>query len=273
MAIKSVASVKSHFESGDRPTQGEFEDLIDTAIRATPTAIASAAEGGKTGIYQVLADADVTARSVGTYGLQVLATEATASALNALGISSVQAIFLAAESTASSRSLLGASGLGEILITVGSTASALSALGIVTASQATPGLIEIASQAEMEARTSGRAVDPSVMHYHHGMPKAIARITDVSANPQTVTVLYSAVGGVSAARNATGEYTIGWGQSLTNTNVLLQIESRTSAVGQTMSVMLGTLGATSVGALCEVVTDGAQQDCAAYSVFIFGDLA
>lgn len=132
MAIKSIASVKSHFETGDRPKQAEFEDLIDTTGRKTPIAIASAAESGKTGLYEILGDADVTARETGAFGLAMLSAASTALAKNRLGISSVQSTFLEAETTASSRSLLGVTTIGEDVITAAATASAQDALGLTT---------------------------------------------------------------------------------------------------------------------------------------------
>src|SRR3546814_13660883 len=85
MAIESIASVKSHFQSGDRPTQVEFEGLIDTLGRLTPLAIASAAEGGKPGLIAILGDGDVTPRATGTLGVQLQSVETAASAHNKIG--------------------------------------------------------------------------------------------------------------------------------------------------------------------------------------------
>jgi hypothetical protein len=40
MAVVSFATLKSYFTAGARPTQSNFEDLIDTTTgRATPTAV------------------------------------------------------------------------------------------------------------------------------------------------------------------------------------------------------------------------------------------
>ena len=132
MAIESIASVKAHFETGDRPTQVEFENLIDTLGRATPLAIASAAEGGKAGLYEILGDGDVTARALGSFGRDFIVTSTAASARTLLGFSSVASIFIEQETTASAQTALGITSLGQQLITATATASAVSALGLVT---------------------------------------------------------------------------------------------------------------------------------------------
>jgi len=61
MAIVSATTVKSYFETGDKPTQSQFEDFIDTALRDTLIAIATAGEGGSTGVLEVTGTAAVTA--------------------------------------------------------------------------------------------------------------------------------------------------------------------------------------------------------------------
>lgn len=38
MAVKTKAVLKTYFETGDKPTQGQFEDLIDTMIDPTQLA-------------------------------------------------------------------------------------------------------------------------------------------------------------------------------------------------------------------------------------------
>ena len=39
MTIESIASVRSHFQTGDQPTSAEFKGLIDTALRDTREAL------------------------------------------------------------------------------------------------------------------------------------------------------------------------------------------------------------------------------------------
>lgn len=129
MAIESIASVKSHFETGDRPTQQDFEALIDTVARETPIAIASAAEAGKTGVLEIEGTAAVTVLPVGAFGRLMLSVAATASARNALGVTSVASLFLEAASTASGQSLLGISSHQAAFLRAESTASSQSLLG------------------------------------------------------------------------------------------------------------------------------------------------
>lgn len=133
MAIESIASVKGHFETGDRPTQAEFENLIDTLGRPTLIAIASGAEGGATGLVEIEGTAAVTTRSLGAFGQQIVSVDATTSARDALGISSVASIFLDAASTASGQSLLGISSHQATFLLSEGTASSQSLLGVGTA--------------------------------------------------------------------------------------------------------------------------------------------
>ena len=136
MAIKSIASVKSHFETGDRPTQTEFENLIDTLGRNTPIAIASAAEGGKTGLFEILGDADVTARNLGVAGRGVIAADSTASSRLALGIVSAASEALIQGTIGSAMSSWGANDITVQLVEAASTSSAQDALGISAVGQA-----------------------------------------------------------------------------------------------------------------------------------------
>lgn len=82
MAISDAATLKNRFKSGDAPTSGDFTNLIDTAVRPTLIAIATAAENGGTGLVVIESQADVTTRPAGTVGLQILSTQTTASALS-----------------------------------------------------------------------------------------------------------------------------------------------------------------------------------------------
>ena len=56
MTVSDPTTLKTYFQSGDRPTQSQFEDLIDTSIRPTMVAISTAVEyGGKVGLLEVSA--------------------------------------------------------------------------------------------------------------------------------------------------------------------------------------------------------------------------
>lgn len=151
MAIESIASVKSHFQSGDRPTQEEFANLIDTLGRTTPIAIASAAEGGKTGVYEILSDGDVTARETGAFGLVMLSAASTTAAHNLLGLTS------------------GVSSFGAAFVAV-SGASAASTL-LATASTTRLGVVEKATEAEIEAGTADKFVEAENLRSAFGFSK------------------------------------------------------------------------------------------------------
>ena len=252
MAIESIASVKGHFESGDRPTQAEFEDLIDTLGRVTPLAIASAAEGGKTGVYEILGNGDVTARSTGSLGLQILSVASTASAHNALGISSVQALFLSAETTASSRNLLGAGTVGDLVFQSETTASALSEIGIVTANSSAAGLVVFATRAEVSAQTSGKAVDGATLAGHPGIARAWAN--------------FDAAGSVRASFNvsavsddSTAEKTVTWIKPFADTNYVVlaqQIQTSAASFNPNVAIRTRTVSAVTFYHSSEVNTDG-----------------
>lgn len=56
MAISNPTTLKTYFQTGDRPTQSQFDDLIDTSIRPTMEAICTAVEVvGKLGVINVTA--------------------------------------------------------------------------------------------------------------------------------------------------------------------------------------------------------------------------
>ncbi|RJO72872.1 MAG: hypothetical protein C4523_02555 [Myxococcales bacterium] len=106
MTIKTKTSLKSYFETGDKPTQAEFANLIDTFYRDSLLAIATAAETDKTGIIEIQASALVTALPVGAVGRQLISVAATASARMALGITSAAGTILDASTTAAARQAL-----------------------------------------------------------------------------------------------------------------------------------------------------------------------
>lgn len=86
MTAITKASAKSYFETGDKPTQVQFGDLIDSYqdYNDALTAIATSAQAGNKGIPNITASAAVTLVSAGTVGLQILTTTTTAAATNIL---------------------------------------------------------------------------------------------------------------------------------------------------------------------------------------------
>lgn len=81
MAIVSKPTAKSYFETGDKPTQGQFSDFIDSAV-FTPSS-------GLPGVIEVESETSATVRAVGTVGATILSAETQASAQAALGSSGV----------------------------------------------------------------------------------------------------------------------------------------------------------------------------------------
>lgn len=79
MAIETKTQIKTYFESGDRPTQAQFENLIDSAIRSAMVALADGIENdGITGLVYFKSSTSVTAQTMGTYGTQLLTLQTTA---------------------------------------------------------------------------------------------------------------------------------------------------------------------------------------------------
>lgn len=82
MTAQNKTTIKTYFESGDKPNESQFVDLIDSYQDANDAlgAIASAAQLGSKGVINVTASGSVTFASAGTVGKQLLAAETTAAA-------------------------------------------------------------------------------------------------------------------------------------------------------------------------------------------------
>lgn len=140
MAIRTPASLKTSFETGDKPTQSDFEDLFDTYValptsRATSDPLAIVAVSG----------VDTSLISIGTVGVRLVDSSTTSQALATLGLPSVVAsagafglTFAPAATTAAaiahldlddSLENLTFSGVGLALVTAANTAAALNILG------------------------------------------------------------------------------------------------------------------------------------------------
>ena len=90
MTARDKSSIKAFFETGDTPTQTQFGDLVDSYcdFDSTLLAIASAAQGGQTGIVVIEATAQVTTRSIGAFGVIMVGAATTAAAVASLAITS-----------------------------------------------------------------------------------------------------------------------------------------------------------------------------------------
>lgn len=76
--IVSKTTAKSYFETGDKPTEAQFADLIDSSV-FIPGA-------GATGLIEVESTASSTTRGVGALGIAVLGAASTASAQSGLAL-------------------------------------------------------------------------------------------------------------------------------------------------------------------------------------------
>lgn len=137
MSIISKSSVKSTFETGDKPTQAEFADFIDTSIRDSMVAIATAAEGGKTGVIEIQGSASVTALPAGATGRLLLETSAASSALailsaqsDLLGVLTTDGDLLARDAGALVRIAIGTA--GTVFGSDGSAASWIDQVSFLT---------------------------------------------------------------------------------------------------------------------------------------------
>jgi hypothetical protein len=145
MTAQSKTVIKSYFETGDRPTQAQFVDLIDSYqnVNSNLTTLASA--------------------NVGTVGLQILGAVTSASALNHLGPSAIGASLFVTPTTAAAQQTLGGGTVGRQVFQAVTTADVTNIIGTATsATTAVAGIIKIATTAEATAGTNAEhALTPS----------------------------------------------------------------------------------------------------------------
>ena len=129
MVQVTKAAARAYFETGDRPTQAQFADVVDSAAWGNGTA---------TGVVEIESTNSSTILARGSFGRVILAAAATASALGHLGITSVGAVgneLIGAIATASALNQLGITSVGAVgnqLLSTIATASALNQLGITS---------------------------------------------------------------------------------------------------------------------------------------------
>lgn len=219
MTAKTKTSVKTFFNTGDKPTEAEFVHLIDSYLDhdATIQAIASAAQGGKTGLVEIVGTANVSGRAMGTVGKLLIATNTTASvtSLLALGplatISQVSAGVIGANEVTRAKLATGPAGSVLVFDSTGSASVLSGSLGQVLTSQGSSKAtfssvttVSAATQSDMEAASStGVYVTPGLQHNHPGMPKAWVTFEGSAAGttgPCSVKASYNitAVSGVAA---------------------------------------------------------------------------
>lgn len=143
MTIKTPASLKSFFEAGDRPSQAEFVDLVDSTYSGEiGAALVSAAAAGSTGLLQVDSASAVSFLTTGTAG----------------------AALLSANTPASARTILSAASAGDAIFQIGTIASVRTFIDVTAAATDKAGLIEIATTAEATAGSdTTRAITPATL--------------------------------------------------------------------------------------------------------------
>ena len=113
MTALPKATVKTFFEQGDRPTQAQFADLIDSYQDANSNLnILASASIGAFGTSMLATATTAQAQSIlnvptpGTVGAQIFATNTTAQAQDALGAGSVGIYIFQTQTTAQAQAVL-----------------------------------------------------------------------------------------------------------------------------------------------------------------------
>jgi hypothetical protein len=107
--IEGRTTLKSFFETGDKPTQDQFARMIESMV-VLPT--------------------NGTGASIGAVGLSILQASTTASAVAAIGATQVGTEIIVANTTSSALGQLGATTLGRSILEANTTASAFANLGL-----------------------------------------------------------------------------------------------------------------------------------------------
>lgn len=134
MTVLPKQLVKNKFLTGDKPTQGDYGDLIDSYQDYSDVlnAIAVSASAGGTGIPKILSASAATLIPIGVVGEQILAAQTTAQATNIIVGSlggTVGLQLLATNTTVQAQDVLGATVVGKSVFNAASTAAAQSSLG------------------------------------------------------------------------------------------------------------------------------------------------
>jgi len=203
-------SAKALFETGDVPTSADFSDLVDSYqdYDATLFAIATAAQGGQTGLLVIEATAQVTLRALGAAVTAFLSAATTSRARDALelgalataaGVSLTRianqasgAIF--GFNTAGSAAAIGGSS-GQLLISQGSATAVFVSFvsAMATAGVSAHGVVTIATTADtVSANRADRVPTVATFRAHPGVCKAWLQCntsTAAIANSMNVTAV------------------------------------------------------------------------------------
>lgn len=196
MSVQGKTTVKSYFETGDKPTQAQFGDLIDSYQDYSDIlyAIVTATQAGQTGIVEIKGSAEVSTLPTGAIGRAVIAAANVTAAASALGFSNVGREIVYALTTAAAQQRIGGGTVGRGIFEAVTTASAQSIIGSIIA----------ATTAESQAGTSTTTfISPSTQKAAAGFAKASA-VIDGSGSA-------TLLGGHNIAnvtRNGAGDYSI-----------------------------------------------------------------
>lgn len=210
MAVVSAAVLKSYFETGDRPDQSQFIDLIDSLPNvANLTGVVSGGQGG-TGIAN-------TGKTI-TLGGNLAFSGAFDTTLT---VTSATSLFLPQNGTVATTS--GAETLTNKTIdaaqnTITGVVQSVATSGLATGGPiTTTGTVNVsaATQTDMEAASSlTTAVTPGRVQYHPGVAKAFVSYVIAGGTP-TVQSSYNVA---SLGDNGAGDTTINMTVGCSNTN-------------------------------------------------------
>lgn len=144
-------------------------------------------------------------------------------------------------------------------------------LAVDAATSSAAGVIEIATQAEVEAATdTGRATTPGTMHYHPGVAKFWALVT-VSGGTPSVTASYNVT---SVTDNGTGDLILTIATDFSNANwaVFATARSESANAVRICYEQASSHAAGTTNIRCEN-SGGTSVDPAAYYIVGFGDHA
>jgi len=136
MTAQNKTTIKSYFQTGDHPTQGEFADLVDSYQDAAANlgVLSSAAAPGAVGLQLLSCATSASAASIvgvqaaGAVGAQLYAATTTATATSVLGGGAAGVQIFSATTTAAVFSQLGAGTVGTQIFQATTTAQANNAL-------------------------------------------------------------------------------------------------------------------------------------------------
>lgn len=146
MTAQNKTTIKLYFETGDRPTQGQFVDLIDSYQDTSPSLVT------------------LSSATVGVAGLEVLSATTRASAQTAIGASVVGQSLITSVSTAAAQQHLGGGVVGRQIFEAVTTAAAQNILAVASATTTTFGIIKVATTAQTNTGTiSDAAIVPATL--------------------------------------------------------------------------------------------------------------